>query len=261
MNTSDDLLLRERFGSMVSMIDNSDWDEVVERAGLSPISRRSRRRQVRLLVAAGIVAFALGVGATIVSGSTFGRSSRNPSAPGPQRVERQLPPGTIRWLFDHQPRGQSLQAAGIAIGSLVGSHWQPVRFARVLRPDPASSARIVVSLIGKRGRNLCMSVFFPGGGVGGCGVAHLTPFKFTTFSGLDLVPSGGFVVAGLASDQVARIELFIANGSHRRVPLRDNAFFTRVARSELPVNLVAYDKQGEVIGTTVKDAIGLSLHG
>jgi hypothetical protein len=261
MNTSDDLLLRERFGSMVSMIDNSDWDEVVERAGLSPISRRSRRRQVRLLVAAGIVAFALGVGATIVSGSTFGRSSRNPSAPGPQRVERQLPPGTIRWLFDHQPRGQSLQAAGIAIGSLVGSHWQPVRFARVLRPDPASSARIVVSLIGKRGRNLCMSVFFPGGGVGGCGVGHLTPFKFTTFSGLDLVPSGGFVVAGLASDQVARIELFIANGSHRRVPLRDNAFFTRVARSELPVNLVAYDKQGEVIGTTVKDAIGLSLHG
>ena len=261
MNTSDDLVLRERFGSMVSMIDNSDWDEVVERAGLSPISRRSRRRQVRLLLAAGIVAFALGVGATIVSGSTIGRSSRNPSAPGPQRVERQLPPGTIRWLFDRQPRGQSLQAAGIAVGSLVGSHWQPVRFARVLRPDPSSRTRIVVSLIGKRGRNLCMSVFFPGGGVGGCGVGHLAPFKFTTFSGLDLVPSGGFVVAGLASDQVARIELFVGNGTHRRVPLRDNSFFTRVARSELPVNLVAYDKQGEVIGTSVKDAIGLSLHG
>jgi hypothetical protein len=261
MNTSDDLLLRERFGSMVSMIDNSDWDEVVERAGLSAISSRGRMRQARLLVVAGIVAFALGVGATIVSGSTFGRSSRSPGQPGPQRVERQLPPGTIRWLFRHQPRGQSLQAAGIAVGSLVGSHWQPVRFARVLRPDPSSPTRIVVSLIGKRGRNLCMSVFFPGGGVGGCGVGHLAPLKFTTFSGLDLVPNGGFVVAGLASDQVARIELFVANGTHRRVPLRDNAFFTRVARSELPVNLVAYDKQGKVIGTTVKDAIGLSLHG
>jgi len=261
MNTSDDLVLRERFGSIANETDDSDWEDVVERAGLSSVVRGGRRRQVRLLLAAGIVAFGLGVGATIVSGSTIGRSSRNPSAPGPQRVERQLPPGTIRWLFDHQPRGQSLQAAGIAVGSLVGSHWQPVRFARVLRPDPSSRTRIVVSLIGKRGRNLCMSVFFPGGGVGGCGVGHLAPVKFTTFSGLGLVPSGGFVIAGLASDQVARIELFIANGTHRRVPLRDNAFFTRVARGELPVNLVAYDRQGEVIGTTVKDVIGLSLHG
>ena len=66
MNTSDDLLLQERFSSIASTIDDSEWDEVVERAGLSPISRRSRIRQVRLLLAAGIVAFALGVGATIV---------------------------------------------------------------------------------------------------------------------------------------------------------------------------------------------------
>ena len=146
------------------------------------------------------------------------------------------------------------------MGSLVGSHWQPVRFARVLRPDPTSSARIVVSLIGKRGRNICMSVFFPGAGVGGCGMGHLTPFKFTTASGLDIA-GNSFVVAGLASDQVARIELFVANGTHRRVPLHDNAFFTRVSRNELPVNLVAYDSQGEVIGTTVKDSIGALLHG
>jgi hypothetical protein len=261
MNTSDDLLLQERFSSIASTIDDSEWDEVVERAGLSPISRRSRIRQVRLLLAAGIVAFALGVGATIVSGSTFDRSPAVPGQPGPQRVERQLPAGTIRWLFRHQQRGQSLQAAGIELGSLVGAHWQPVRFARVLRTDPTNSARIVVSLIGKRGRNICMSVFFPGGGAGGCGMGHLKPFRFTTVGGLDITGKDGVVFAGLASDQVARIELFVANGTHRRVPLRDNAFFTRVTRNEFPVNLVAYDNQGKVIGTTVKDSIGAPLRG
>ena len=46
MNTSDDLVLRERFGSIANETDDSDWEDVVERAGLSSVVRGSRRRQV-----------------------------------------------------------------------------------------------------------------------------------------------------------------------------------------------------------------------
>src|SRR5258708_6130781 len=71
----------------------------------------------------------------------------------------ELPVGTIHWLFRHLPRGQSLSAAHIARGSTVGAHWQPLKFARVLTPDPKSEFRLVVSLIGKHGRNICLTLF------------------------------------------------------------------------------------------------------
>jgi hypothetical protein len=172
-------------------------------------------------------------------------------ATGPQQVERHLPRGTIHWLFGHQPRGQSLQAAHIPILSLVGSHWQPVRFARVLTPDPDSSLRIAVSLIGKKGRNICVSTFDPGSevlGSGGCAVGLLLkPFDV----GLSGNGTAFVVFSGLAGDDVAWIDLFLADGERWPVPLSDNAFAVQAPRTEFPVNLVAYDNGGRVIGTSV----------
>lgn len=146
--------------------------------------------------------------------------------PGPTQVERRVPNGTIGWLFQHELRGQSLAESNIALGSTVGAHWQPVRFARVLTPDPASKAKIVVSLIGRRGRNICMTVVLPRGGFGGCAIGlNLRPFNGSTAGGVNIA---GLVLAGLASDDVARMELFLPQGRHRRVPLQDNAYFVSV---------------------------------
>ena len=48
---------------------------------------------------------------------------------------------------------------------------------------------------------------------------------------------------GLASDDVARMELFYARGERVRVPLVDNVFLVKAARSKFPARLVAYDKR------------------
>jgi hypothetical protein len=260
MNASNDVL-QERFSAIASDKDDSDWAEVVDRAGPAQRLPGGRGRQARILLAAGIAAFGLGVGVTIVSGSTLDQSPTIPGQPGPTRVDRQPSKGTIRWLFRHEQRGQSLWAAGIPVGSTVGSHWQPVRFARVLQPNPRSSARIVVSLIGRRGRNICMTVVLPRTGFGGCAIGmDLRPFSVSTAFGLNITGGDGVVLAGLASDEVARMELFIAGGARRHVPLRDNAFFIRVTSKELPCNLVAYDTHGDVIGTGARSNVLPSLH-
>jgi hypothetical protein len=56
------------------------------------------------------------------------------------------------------------------------------------------------------------------------------------------------LLSGLASDDVAALRVFVASGKTIDVPLRDNAYFARVARSEFPIRVVAYDRQGRVIG-------------
>jgi len=42
MNTSSDAVVRERFESVVDTVDDSDWDDVIARAGLVETSRVSR---------------------------------------------------------------------------------------------------------------------------------------------------------------------------------------------------------------------------
>jgi hypothetical protein len=63
--------------------------------------------------------------------------------------------------------------------------------------------------------------------------------------------SGGgqqiWLVSGLASDDVARIEVFVGDGRHWPAPLRDNATAFRVQRAKFPVRVVAYDRGGRVI--------------
>ena len=54
--------------------------------------------------------------------------------------------------------------------------------------------------------------------------------------------------SGLASDDVARLELFLATGESRPIPLRDNAWAIQAARADRPYRVVAYDREGRIIG-------------
>ena len=93
MNTSSDAVVRERFESVVDTVDDSDWDDVIARAGLVDTSRVSRSAfafRKRAALVAVFAAFALGVGATLVSGAPFRGGSSTANAPGPGQVQRQV---------------------------------------------------------------------------------------------------------------------------------------------------------------------------
>jgi hypothetical protein len=230
--------LDDRFSALTILEEDLDWDEVVARSG------GSRRRPYAL---AGVVL------AVAVASVLLGMQLRGATAaiPGPSHVQRHVPNGTIHWLFAHEPRGLSLAAAHVSLLSTVGSHWQPVKFARVIEPAPG--VKMAITLIGKRGRNVCVTVFLPNpeGGGGGCRFGlGLQPFTSMTLSGLATAPGGGSVVAGLASDEVVRMAVFANGKQSRPVALVANAFVVRLGPSDYPANLVAYDARGLVIGTT-----------
>jgi len=237
--------LHDRFTPLVALDDNSDWSDVLRRAGLA------RRRWTIVAIC---VAFVFGIAAASFVGIRLHAASA--AVPGPGHVQKKAKVGTVRWLFAHEPRGESLAQAHIPLLSTTGSHWQPVKFARVVVPDPALRDRLVVSLIGKRGRNICMTVFSRLGDVGGgCAIGlDLRPFSYMTMSGLDVAPDNGEIIAGMASDDVARLEVFMPGGRHRGVPLVDNTFALALTANDYPSNLVAYDRSGLVIGRSAGHA-------
>jgi hypothetical protein len=55
-------------------------------------------------------------------------------------------------------------------------------------------------------------------------------------------------IVGLASDDVARLRLYLATGEYVPVPLRDNAYIAEASLAKYPLRLVAYDREGRVIG-------------
>jgi hypothetical protein len=237
----------ERFQALPRLEDDSDWPDVLLRAGLDPTGHH-RRGRIRGSLIVGLLVVAALAGATLL-GMRLHRAAASP--PGPTHVQRQVPNGTVSWLFAHKPRGQSLAQAHIALLSTTGAHWQPVRFARVITPDPRSRVKVVLSLIGKRGRNICMTVFYGHSATsGGCAVGLLLkPFNYDISSRMSpSCPScSDVVVAGVASDDVARMELFLP-GRHRPVPLRDNVFVVTLSPTVSAWSLVAYDRNGLVIG-------------
>jgi hypothetical protein len=244
----DDPLLWERFLLLSRATDDSDWDEVLLRAGIRPDTMLLRRLPKLALLGIGVL-FVVGLIAAGLVGASLHRAQAAP--PGPTHVQRQVPNGTVRWLFAHEPRGQSLAQAHMALLSTTGAHWQPVRFARVITPDPRSQVRVVLSLIGKRGRNICMTVYLGhSSSSGGCAVGLLLkPFNYDISSHMNPSCSScsDVVVAGVASDDVARMELFLP-GRHRSVPLIDNVFVVTLGPSVSAWSLVAYDQNGLVIG-------------
>jgi hypothetical protein len=57
-------------------------------------------------------------------------------------------------------------------------------------------------------------------------------------------------IHGLASDDVARLDILLADGTTVDVPLTDNAFIVDVPRAGLPARVVAYDSEGRVISSS-----------
>lgn len=99
-----------------------------------------------------------------------------------------------------------------------------------------------------------MTVYYGYSSNGGCAVGLLLkPFNYDISSHMnpDCTSCGGVVIAGVASDDVARMELFLPGGKHRAVPLKDNVFLIRLGTSYSSSNLVAYDHNGLIIGRSV----------
>jgi hypothetical protein len=189
------------------------------------------------------------------------------SAHGPTGVQRIVHGGAIRWLARREPRGTAVpQTVHHIVGVL-----PDVIFHREITPDPKAPERLVVSVrpagaayFGGQLRNkLQVCAELVGGrfaGAGGCWPAGRL-FSTAPFSlGVAEQPGGQTVtIAGLASDDVAELTLYLATGRRVGVPLHDNGYITSAALADYPVRLVAADSEGRVIG--VKTLQGPSRRG
>jgi len=165
--------------------------------------------------------------------------------------------GSIGWLERRESRGDPIDAADPLSERII--------FGRVLRPDPNSFMRVRVALVDRAagstpgdGPDLCYGVLRGGLSTYGC-----SPFRgyfggrYPSAFRVSLAQFGGdqyALVSGVASDEVARIEVYLATGERVIVPLRDNVLFAQVARARFPARIVAYDAQGAVVGVQTFDA-------
>ena len=175
------------------------------------------------------------------------------SAKGPARVERQVRGGTIGWFTQREPRGAPLEGSP-RLPPRLGACCLLGAFARVIQPDARDFLRMLVaeSDLGRQpeGEEICRYLITRGGVGGGCAPAK------QLFSRGPLALSWGFsgvgqqfwIVSGLASDEVARVEVFLGTGEQRPAPLRDNVVIVRVQAAKFPARIVAYDARGRVIG-------------
>jgi len=176
-------------------------------------------------------------------------------ARGPATVERKVDRGTINWFVRREPRGVPAATAGLRQDCCNG-------FARVIYPDPDDFLGVAIGDKTLRPAGappipghkipedpICVGLVSRGGFGVGCRdrqqLFRRGPLELTWgFSG------GGqqsWIVSGLASDDVARIEVFLGNGERWQAPLRDNATAFRIQRAKFPARIVAYDAAGRVI--------------
>jgi hypothetical protein len=182
------------------------------------------------------------------------------TAPGPTRVDRHVSGGTIGWLDKREPRGEPLSVLPAHSRGLIERH---VVFGRVVAPDPNRPLRVALTLStsrhGGRATGLCSWLIDNNGGAGGGCAVRAKLFSFGPLSGGSMLDSGSDQFAtleGLASDDVARIVAFLATGQTVKVPLRDNVYLVDLARSKMPVRLVAYDAHNRVIGIQTPGDVG-----
>jgi hypothetical protein len=181
-----------------------------------------------------------------------GFAASRKAAPGPTKVERHISGGRIGWLDKQELRGQPLSVLPSRSRALITRH---VVFGRVIAPDPARPVRIALTLStsrhGGRATGLCNWLIYGSGAAGGGCAVRADLFKGGPISVGSMLDSGSdqfATLSGIASDDVARIVVFLATGQTMNVPLRDNVYLVDVARAKAPVRLVAYDTHGRVIG-------------
>jgi len=177
--------------------------------------------------------------------TTFGEfgvfSPSTRQATGPTHVQARIVHPAIRWVLRREKRG--FGSDRLDLNAFTRAHIVKAG-ARFVKPDPFSD--IVVGLED----DYCLLVVQGGGVASGCSDGA----AFFSRGSMSVMTSGGggvqsATLAGAASDGVARVAMFDANGQQIRVPLRDNLFGLRVANSQFPVRLVAYDRRGRVVGT------------
>jgi hypothetical protein len=187
----------------------------------------------------------------------FGGYSPPPTAPTVP-IERKVNGGKIGWLERHEARGRPLSVLPsrlqhALLGSRVFRGKSKIVFGRVVTPDPTIPLRVVLTLnahhVGGPAAGLCTSLVGPSGGGSGCS-PYPDLFKRSPVSvGLSGDGPGEFVqVDGVASDDVDHLRALLKGGQWSPVPLVDNAFVVSLSRSNLPARLVAYDRDGKVIG-------------
>jgi hypothetical protein len=142
---------------------------------------------------------------------------RASEATGPSRVERRVSGGKIGWLTRSSPPA-------------------------FIRPNPRDFIRMRVALVGDK---VCLGSSLGQGCQRRSQLFRRGPVNASYgFSG---VGSQFAIIRGIASDDVARVQLFLATGERRPVPLKRNVLLVRVQRAKFPARLVAYDKQERVI--------------
>lgn len=167
---------------------------------------------------------------------------------GPAKTDRSVTGGTVGWFQRREPRGQPLDPAlrrhlsqrpRLRIGS----------FARVIQPDPGDFLRLVVAERAGQPEEICTFLLTRGGLGGGC------TSLARGFARGPLLPSWGFSGAGqqfwifqaVATDIVARVQLFLATGEQRPLPYRDNVVLGRIPAVKMPARVVAYDSNNQVV--------------
>jgi hypothetical protein len=186
--------------------------------------------------------------------------------PGPTRVEREVDGGSIEWVEREEPRGDPLPRDRIGNAFFEGPrHRQHLLLARVIQPDPDDYLRVGVVAVSPGdslqdpGSELCALMIDRNGSGGGCSGGDRPfdrgPFTFGTSS---FGSSQYSVLSGLASDEVTKLVLFSLRGGTVNVPLRDNAWLVRVASGDYPLRLVAYDRDGRIIGMHTEQSNGMT---
>jgi hypothetical protein len=185
---------------------------------------------------------------------------------GPSHVDRVVRGRSINWLDRHVPRGQPLPRFH---GPMLGGTGYRV-FGRLLNPDPGSGLKIGLELYRvvhvpaklrqKPGLWACYFLFALKTQAGSCapGIRRLFSSAPFSFGSLGFGASDQYLIfSGIASDDVARMRVFLSTGEVNDVPLKDNAYVIRVSRAKFPLRFVAYDDHGRVIGIeTMQSPLG-----
>jgi hypothetical protein len=164
---------------------------------------------------------------------------------GPARAERVVRGGTIGWFVRREPRGAAFEGAELP---RLGTCCRVGSYMRLIQPVRGDFLRMLVAESDQPGE-IC-SYLVTRGGIGG----NCVPLR-RRFSRGPMALSWGFsgagqqfwIVDGLVSDDVARVEIFLGTGGRVRAPLRDNVVIARVQRAKFPARVVGYDRQGRVI--------------
>lgn len=181
-------------------------------------------------------------------------------ATGPTKVQRVVKSGTVSWLVDHRNVGQPLSALRGRIRLSLGTG---IVFGRLLAPNPALPLRFALTLsmidrsgpIGRLrqpGLQVCGMTITATSAGGGCsplkGLFSHGPIAAGSF--LNNGSDEFMLVAGFVSDDVHRLVVYLASGGTQPVALDHNTYVVSLARARFPIRLVAYDKQGRIIGIT-----------